>query len=145
MQYKFGIINGDNIYPNKNKTITDLFKTVPTTKQEIDDLEEKKQKNINIPKKVFSSDKFNDGFNCISKINKPLHVTLGNHDVENCDILEKYKKEIDKNITVYDTGSLIVRNKDTYSFFIFINTNFSKSKSKFYKNDRMLDKTCYEQ
>ena len=145
VQYKFGIINGDNIYPNKNKTITDLFKTVPTTKQEIDDLEEKKQKNINIPKKVFSSDKFNDGFNCISKINKPLHVTLGNHDVENCDIFEKYKKEIDKNITVYDTGSLIVRNKDTYSFFIFINTNFSKSKSKFYKNDRMLDKTCYEQ
>jgi len=63
-QFDFGLILGDNIYKNVK----------------IEDGKKIKEKDYNINTLV-------DGIICINKINVPLYVTLGNHDVEECSIL----------------------------------------------------------
>jgi hypothetical protein len=71
--HDFGIILGDNIYPDKEKKkIYDGSELIGETKT-----------------KVFFKTKMTRGMEVLKNmgLNIPIHIVLGNHDVEDCDIL----------------------------------------------------------
>jgi hypothetical protein len=119
--YDFGIINGDNVYPNKEKNaLGEKVKTFPPSR-------------------------LKDGFDCISKINKPLFVNLGNHDIDECKILDQYRTSLGDNISVHDSGSLIVKTNTSLNVFLFINTNFMDIKEKEFDGEINRKKSCYHE
>jgi hypothetical protein len=67
--YQFGIILGDNIYIPK------------------DDLGTQEPRRGPKKKKAYDIQTLVGGMKCINDIQRPLHVVLGNHDVEQCNIL----------------------------------------------------------
>jgi hypothetical protein len=62
INYDFGVVLGDNIYPDDAKV-------------------------EGIKMKVFIKKKMDDGLKLLQSIEKPLHIVLGNHDVEDCEML----------------------------------------------------------
>ena len=59
-QMDFLVVLGDNYYPKKIKDSKSGKKT-----------------------KIFSNEDFQSGFDCLASIGKPVHLLLGNHDLEN--------------------------------------------------------------
>ena len=82
--FAFGIIAGDNVYPNKHR-ITQLERKTNKTPEEEIELQEIKQNPGH-----HRLDIFNDGKDCVKKIGVPLYVILGNHDVTQCDIVKAH-------------------------------------------------------
>lgn len=70
LKYDFGLVLGDNIYPDEPKY--DILKT----------------KDKRLAKKPFTEKKMEDGIKKLESLGVPLQIVLGNHDIENCNILE---------------------------------------------------------
>jgi hypothetical protein len=88
-KFNFGLILGDNIYKDKETN-----------------------------EKEYSIKTLIDGIVCINKINVPMYVTLGNHDVDECKILQTqlniHKHSILKEIQLSDIKNWII-NANYYS------------------------------
>lgn len=82
-QYDFGVILGDNIYPDENEYRSQKIKT--PKKEKLEDPSPSKEK---IKIKKFTNEKMIVGMKLVDQISVPLHIVLGNHDVENCKMLE---------------------------------------------------------
>lgn len=68
--YDFGVVLGDNIYPDETKYESD------------------KNNKIKGQTKQFTKSKMETGIAMFEELNLPLHIVLGNHDVENCLMLD---------------------------------------------------------
>ena len=79
--YQFGIILGDNIYVPKDQEprTSSLAEGKPKASQEPRSGPKKK--------KAYDIQTLAGGMQCINDIQRPLHIVLGNHDVEQCNIL----------------------------------------------------------
>lgn len=98
--YDFGIIAGDNVYPDKTKTRDD------------------------IKVKYFPPDRLDKGIACISRLGYELYAVLGNHDVEDCAVFDDMKQY--KSPGLWHVGSYYAIEcnlEDTLVVFLAIDTN----------------------
>jgi hypothetical protein len=77
-KYDFGVILGDNIYPD-----TKEYGLQKEKKKKKENKAEKKGRKL----KPFTPNKMVAGMTSVDRIPVPLHIVLGNHDIENCEIL----------------------------------------------------------
>jgi hypothetical protein len=83
--YDFGVILGDNIYPNEKQIKTEPLSVShnsnTATGTATDTIKVKE-------KKVFFDSKMEAGIASLESIGLPLHIILGNHDIEDCKMLQ---------------------------------------------------------
>lgn len=101
-QYDFGVILGDNIYPDEDEYGLQKVKqkspkvekpasddTPAPVKEKTKDKEKPKDKvKDKVKVKKFTDGKMSIGMKVIDQIPVPLHIVLGNHDIESCKMLE---------------------------------------------------------
>ena len=107
--FHFGIICGDNVYPDKSKN-KDGDKV-----------------------KDFPPNRLRNGIKCLSRINKPLYAVLGNHDIENCNVMDEMFN-IKKDNNLWNIGTLyglhFIQNQ---TLMLFIDTNLFNEDNNCYK------------
>ncbi|VBB17781.1 hypothetical protein YASMINEVIRUS_244 [Yasminevirus sp. GU-2018] len=127
--YDFGVVLGDNIYP--------------------DELSYTSAVKMKALKKEFNPEKMARGIKRFDSLDKPLHIVLGNHDIENCDMLTQQTKSYNTwqfrgNLydTLYEVDKQIVRliAIDTNVIVDFNPSNESEQLSAGYKE--LTDKGC---
>ena len=100
----FLVVAGDNYYPLKGK----------------------KDKTTGKKPKTFSQDDFNKGFNALEAIQKPTHLLLGNHDMENidnCKIINEEKQRTNLFVFDYQTQNTMFRMIIDHTLLIMLDTN----------------------
>lgn len=103
-KFDFGIISGDNIYPDKS----------------ID----KDGKKV----KIYEKDRFIKGKECLHRLKIPIYSILGNHDIESCKVYNE-EQQSDKLWFLKNYYSIIYQLNGFNVLFIFIDTNlFEKEK-----------------
>ena len=94
--FDFGVILGDNIYPNekekkiKGDTVINQQMDPVVVHPPVDSSSETKtDEPIKVKeKKVFFDSKMEAGLASLESIGLPLHIVLGNHDIEDCKMLQ---------------------------------------------------------
>ena len=98
-RFDFGIIAGDNVYPDKSKDSGQKVKSFPP-------------------------DRLDKGIECVSQLGYDLYACLGNHDVQDCVVLADMNKY--KHLGKWHVGSYYVMEcklADSLVVFIVIDTN----------------------
>jgi hypothetical protein len=97
----FGIIAGDNIYKEKKFLDISTGQIVDNIPPDYDNVTNP----IYFPKKIYNKKILDEGIDSLEGINRPLFACVGNHDMEECEIL---LDEIDRTSILMTRGQLSI-------------------------------------